>query len=81
MRILKILKEVSNKLVAIYLIWFFINLMFLLLGSKHSSGTRYFFPFRGDFRNYDISEFIIYILLPVFIYVIFKLLKNPKSIT
>lgn len=77
------LSNLSNKLKSIYALWFFINLIVLLIsGNGLTEYDRYFYPFTPywtflfDPRNYDYSEFFIYILTPIFIILIVYLWRK-----
>jgi hypothetical protein len=67
------LSKLSNKSKSIYALWFFINLIILLIsGNGLTEFDREFYPFSRygyllfDPRIYDYSEFFIYILTPIF---------------
>jgi len=72
---------------AIYLIWILLNI--LLLGNGLTSGSAidhaYFFPFYAYhgyyFAAYDLSEFTFYVLAPVFIFIVIKLIQSGKNET
>lgn len=74
---------ISNKVKALYLVWFFIHFILLLIsGNGLSKFHRDFYPFdtstyyvtiNFNIREYDYSEFLIYTLSPIFIYLIFYL--------
>lgn len=74
---LEYLSNFSNKLKSMYAIWFFINLIVLLISGNGIAGfSRDFYPFDSysillfDPRNYDYSEFFIYTLAPIFFLII-----------
>lgn len=83
---IKYLSSISNRFKAIYLIWVFIHfVLFLLSGSlsRSRSFDSAFYPFYFgslEFRLnvYDYSEFILYSITPIFMYVVFRLWKNDK---
>ncbi len=74
--------------VAIYLIWGFINTSILML-SDGSSANMYFYPFQGSFASgtdfpilhvYDISEYFVFMISPLLIFVVYRLLNPKKNI-
>jgi len=73
------IQQLSNKFKSAYLIWIIFNFTLLMLGggifSTYNGGGifRYyndFFPFGSRFRlyNYDYTEFLVYTIVPIFIY-------------
>lgn len=62
-----------SKVLAYYSIWVFIHLSILLIASdgifsgSNMEGTRYFWPFgrSADIDDYDITEFIFYVIFPL----------------
>jgi len=85
---LKYLSSLSNRTKAIYLIWVFINFVLLLISGNLSENYSFdsdFFPFHNGhlkFRldDFDYSEFIIYALTPIIIYVFIKLWVGENKI-
>ena len=79
------LQPIPNKAKAIYLIWFSFNFILLLISGNGLSKIRAdFYPIKitryktyfFDQRTYDYSEFLIYILAPIFIYSIILLWRK-----
>jgi hypothetical protein len=74
-----LIENTSNKEKGIYLIWFFINCVFLIIGVSKGSNwapESYFYPFKGGVGYYDISEFLIYAICPIAFYFSIKLIKK-----
>lgn len=66
---MKELLQKRRQLIAVYVVWFFMHLVFLFLSDQYYS--EYFWPFeRGAFDNatlrhaYDKSEFLVYAIGP-----------------
>jgi hypothetical protein len=77
----------EKTMLAIYIGWAFLHLVFLAIGWSGRSHS-YFWPFSDDDnygRNdisviYDLSEFLVYVGGPVVVYVIYRLINNePKN--
>lgn len=70
--------KITSKEISSYLIWIAVNLLLLLsLGTiKFSNGE--FYPFEGfdEIKDYDISEFLVYTIIPLLIIIAIKLRKN-----
>jgi hypothetical protein len=74
------LNQLSNRFKAVYLFWIIFNFfVFLILGKGITEGKyflirdSYFFPFDFhffDFNSYDYTEFLVYTLVPIFLYYI-----------
>lgn len=76
----------NNKIIAIYLIWGLINLSLWLMETISTARSK-FYPFTTnsnlynngnyfDLRYYDFTEFVLYMVAPMVIYYIIKLLKS-----
>jgi len=66
--------------VVFYLIWFLIHLTFILINvGKADKG--YFWPFGdAEFTDYDFPEFAFYIIVPIVIWGLWKLIgKDVKE--
>ena len=79
----KFMKFVNDNkgFVVFYLIWFFLHLIFLLV-NWHERYQESFWPFGKDseFRDYDFTEFTFYIITPIIIFIIWKLIgKDIKK--
>lgn len=72
-----------------YLIWVALN--FIALCVSDGFGSRYFYPFQDDGLSiyvtngydglthaYDISEFLVYTIIPLICIYIYSLIKQPK---
>jgi hypothetical protein len=82
----KFFQSIPNKIKALYLVWLLIHfILFLISINEDPYYKRYFYPFKGrydnffDLKSYDYSEFLIYILSPIFIYAIIYLWKKSKK--
>jgi hypothetical protein len=64
---------------AFYIAWIFIHFSILLINGSNSYHSDKFFPF-ARLSQYDISEFIIYSLLPIIVIAIFRLIKKDREI-
>jgi len=74
----KFIKE-NKRIVGFYLIWLLFHFIFLLASWNSQNNTEQFWPFYEwdrDHGVYDLSEFLVYSLLPVFIYLIYYFLKD-----
>ena len=75
----KFLASIPNRLKAIYLIWVGVNFIFLLASGNVFRHKDWFYPigWRGlrfdAIQNYDYSEFLIYIIIPLILYYVIKL--------
>ena len=86
----KFFQSIPNKIKAIYLIWFLIHfILYLISGNGFTHYNSVFFPLKEsydgffgypssyfDLSNYDYSEFLVYILSPIFIYAIIYLWRK-----
>lgn len=67
--------------VGIYLIWVFLNLIFLFMIGYPSEfslvAPKFFFPFQS-IKFYDTSEFIFYITNPIIIFLVYLCFKKEK---
>lgn len=88
------MNPLTKKLLAFYIIWEMLQLLFLILGDNffgeieinHLLGyvkEGYFYPFYdADYgiEYYDFTEFLFYSILPLAIYYVYQLLKDsfPK---
>lgn len=90
------MKPLTKQLLAAYICWVMLHLIFLVAGDNffgeieinHYLGhvENEFFPFEDEYghymRVYDITEFIIYSILPVAVYWAIRLVKEslpPKE--
>ena len=78
----------SNKLNALYILWATVHLIFFVTSGNFISYygkflvfKKPFYPFSqySNFEDYDISEFIVYLIIPVAIYFFIKLWKNKTK--
>lgn len=90
------MKPLTKQLLAAYICWVMLHLIFLVAGdnffgdidTNHYLGVvkNEFFPFEDEsghyIRVYDITEFIIYSILPIAVYWAIRLVKEslpPKE--
>ena len=81
-------KKTKNTLLAVYIGWAFLHLIFLFLGMS-GNGHDGFWPFSESERfrsnnegisgTYDFSEFLVYSGSPLVIYFIYKLLNKKED--
>ena len=80
-----IFHNVSNRLKAIYLLWATLNLIiFVTSGNFLSYSGKFlifeykFYPFSqySELGDYDLSELIVYLIVPISIYLFIKLWKK-----
>ncbi|GAB2567816.1 hypothetical protein [Spirosoma areae] len=66
-----------RKVVGAYILWAFVNLILLLMAEGDSSD---FWPFDGFkyIRDYDMSEFAVYVFGPVVYNYARNLMRNPR---
>ncbi len=75
--------------ISILMIWFFVNLICLVMSSNSDSSKDYFFPFElrensitenYEFSlTYDFTEFLVYGISPILVFVVLKLISNDKK--
>jgi len=72
-------------LLSYYIVWVFIHFVFYILSQKTSHNSDIFWPFPNDeygnyenrlIKSYDKSELFVYLLGPVVIFYVYKLLKK-----
>lgn len=83
-------KTITPKSKGLYLIWMGIHSILLVWGMAGRSGrvipSKGFFPFSSyhkytssfNITNYDYTEFLLYLFVPVLFYFGFKLIKDSK---
>ncbi len=73
----------KNKEIGNYLIWVAVNIIVLLALGKVEFGYRDFYPFGGfgDINDYDLSEFLIYTVVPLLLILAIKLRNSPENKT
>jgi len=70
----------SNKQLSVYLFWVFLNFMFLVIGGGSSMKYKYFYPLHDtNLRYFDITEFFFYTIMPLLIFIIYRLWRSDKS--
>lgn len=59
--------KLTNKEISSYLIWVAVNLLVLLALGRLEFGSHTFYPFGGfeEIKDYDISEFLAYTIIPL----------------
>lgn len=66
----------NKNFVVFYLIWFFFHLVFLCYDSNKYDKEE-FWPFsNAELRYYDLSEFVVYLIIPIVILALWKLIGN-----
>jgi len=75
----EMIATIPNRWKAIYIVWVFVHFAFLLMANPYRE--HYFYPFKGfDSRHYDYSEFLIYSIAPIIIFLVIKLwIKKDKK--
>lgn len=73
--------NISNLFLVIYLVWFLIHLVILLTHWKtelYDFHYERFWPFSEDskIRSYDYTEFLLYVIIPIILLLIFRLFKR-----
>lgn len=74
--------NLSKKTWGYYLLWVFLHFILLIIPKDHyDSDYTEFWPFTGKTlgQSYDLSEFLVYSLLPLVIIYSIKLIKNEKD--
>jgi len=69
------------KLLPFYIIWIFLHVL-LWAFAPHPRllhAPDYFYPFSGELRHYDITEFLVYVGAPVVLYVAYRLYKKQEG--
>ena len=80
------MKELLNnkKLIGVYLLWFTSHFIILILSINENSSKRWqqeFWPFtEGEIlKTYNITEFIIYLIIPLALIISINLIFPPKK--
>lgn len=74
--------QISKQIIGFYLLWFLIQLILLLVNwNASSSANKYFWFFSkgSDLNDYDLSEFILYTVVPLIVLIIINLFRKPKE--
>ena len=76
----KILKE-NGIAISILIFWLFVNFICLMLAKDMYYSKDIFYPFTENklIYSYDITEFLVYGVTPIVIFVIIKLINNEKN--
>ena len=76
----KLMKE-NGTVLGILLLWLFIHFILLMVGGVDNTNTESFYPFseRNLKNSYDITEFLVYGVGPIVLFIIIKLVKNEKN--
>ncbi|MBX3006950.1 MAG: hypothetical protein KF816_02880 [Melioribacteraceae bacterium] len=77
-KIFQRLQNSSSKLKAIYLSWILLHFILLLTAGNMLDIHDRFFPDRWRLGYYDITEFLIYTLSPIFIFYIVSFWNERK---
>jgi hypothetical protein len=83
-QVLDFLKANKKKILAGYIGWSFIHLVFFLIGLTGGGDDYRFWPaemdyssiYKSIFYTYDFSELMVYVGTPAVVYVIYKLLSK-----
>ena len=80
------MKPLTKQLLAAYICWVMLHLIFLVAGHNFfnylgindylGAVEKDFWPFDAELRDYDITEFLIYSIMPVAIYWVVRLVKE-----
>ena len=80
------MKPLTQRLFAAYICWVMLHFIFLVAGDNffgYSHINSYFghvetdfWPFDADLDDYDITEFLIYTIMPVATYWVVRLIKE-----
>ena len=67
--------------IVLYGVWFILHTFFLLRNIGNDDDKRPFWPFQygSGLYDYDISEWFVYIIAPLFIIFVIKLLRNSTT--
>ena len=70
--------KLTNKEIGNYLIWVAVNLVVLLVFGTSEFGYSDFYPLGGfdELKDYDISEFLAYTIIPFIVILAIKLKKE-----
>ena len=79
-------KNPNQIFTCIYCIWLFTNLFFLFNSVNYSGDKEILYPFYGDedpkynsfYEVYDLSEFVLYGLSPLVIWIVYNNLFDKK---
>jgi hypothetical protein len=71
----------NGVVISILLIWLFVHFVCLMLAKDMYYSKDIFYPFtENSLRySYDITEFLVYGLTPIVIFVITKLIRNENN--
>lgn len=71
----------NGVVISILLIWLFVHFVCLMLAKDMYYSKDIFYPFtENSLRySYDITEFLVYGLTPIVIFVIIKLIRNENN--
>jgi hypothetical protein len=74
---IKIFIKKNKDFIVLYLVWFILHLIFLLV-NWHEDFQSPFWPFgkNSHFNDYDFTEFTFYMVTPLIIFVIWKLIEK-----
>ena len=78
------MKKIINEngiAISILISWLFINFICLKLAQLSYYSKERFFPFTESSlkHSYDLTEFLVYGVTPIIIFVIIKIISNEKS--
>lgn len=77
-------ESISSKLIGVYILWITIHFILLVVDRKYEYANNYFIPFSKQDENftsyYDLSEFTVYTLVPIFLYLSYYFIHKKDSI-
>jgi hypothetical protein len=81
----------NRLIIGVLILWFFLNCIFLLFSNGNNDAKNYFYPFEeypeifleqneNPFGyTYDLSEFMIYAISPIVLFIVINLIINEKN--
>lgn len=71
---------ITNKIIGIYIVWMTLNLLIALFTEQpFFEYDEDFAPFSRGLKDYDFSEFVFYTIVPVLLFVAYKLINSDKK--
>ena len=74
--------NLSKKVIGVYLLWLLLHLIILLVyWDSNKYANRHFWPFsdKSDIEDYNLSEFLLYTLVPLIGIITFNLFSNSDD--
>jgi hypothetical protein len=73
----------NKKLIGIYTLWFTLHLVILIItwGTEYYDTDKIFWPFQRSslFGTYDLTEFLFYTIVPIFLIIGIYFLSQSKK--